>query len=128
MSTCSLPDPVLCLTPLYPHRRQSLATPTLQGRTLPVQTSPATFTFYSLPLLSIGTHTLQTSKIALFGLISLSLFRDSYPMTESIDWNFVRSNFVQALVCIFYAAFIFSRFIFPGFHGKRLWHEFSLVP
>ncbi|XP_063724313.1 sterol O-acyltransferase 1-like [Symsagittifera roscoffensis] len=43
------------------------------------------------------------------------LYRDSYPMTESIDWNFVRSNFVQTLVCILYTAFIFTRFIFPIF-------------
>ncbi|XP_075242961.1 sterol O-acyltransferase 1-like isoform X2 [Convolutriloba macropyga] len=43
------------------------------------------------------------------------LYRDEYPMTDSIDWNFVRSNFIQTAVCILYAAFIVSRFIFPVF-------------
>lgn len=51
------------------------------------------------------------------------IYRDQYPMTPYIRWNYVVSNAVQTLACIFYTFYVFSRFCVPVFRniGKQHW-------
>ncbi|XP_013376482.1 PREDICTED: sterol O-acyltransferase 2 isoform X3 [Chinchilla lanigera] len=43
------------------------------------------------------------------------IFRETYPRTSSIRWNYVAKNFAQALCCVLYACFILSRLCVPVF-------------
>ncbi|XP_078376995.1 sterol O-acyltransferase 1-like isoform X2 [Oculina patagonica] len=51
------------------------------------------------------------------------IYRDQYPMTPHIRWNYVVSNAFQTLSCIFYTYYIFARFCVPVFRniGKGHW-------
>lgn len=58
------------------------------------------------------------------------IYRDQYPMTPCIRWNYVVSNALQTLACIFYTYYLFARFCVPVFRniGKQNWSfkNFSL--
>ncbi|XP_029422057.1 sterol O-acyltransferase 2 isoform X1 [Nannospalax galili] len=43
------------------------------------------------------------------------LYRETYPRTPSIRWNYVAKNFAQALGCVLYACFILGRLCVPIF-------------
>ncbi|XP_057647316.1 sterol O-acyltransferase 2 [Chionomys nivalis] len=43
------------------------------------------------------------------------IYRETYPRTPSIRWNYVAKNFAQALGCILYACFILCRLCVPVF-------------
>ncbi|XP_006870187.1 PREDICTED: sterol O-acyltransferase 2 [Chrysochloris asiatica] len=43
------------------------------------------------------------------------IYREIYPRTPHIRWNYVAKNFAQALGCILYACFILSRLCVPVF-------------
>ncbi|XP_049639396.1 sterol O-acyltransferase 2 [Suncus etruscus] len=43
------------------------------------------------------------------------IYRENYPRTSSVRWNYVAKNFAQALGCIFYACFIMGRLCVPVF-------------
>ncbi|XP_056656599.1 sterol O-acyltransferase 2 [Monodelphis domestica] len=43
------------------------------------------------------------------------IYRESYPRTPHVRWNYVAKNFAQALGCLFYACFIISRLCVPVF-------------
>ncbi|XP_037703579.1 sterol O-acyltransferase 2 isoform X3 [Choloepus didactylus] len=43
------------------------------------------------------------------------IYRDNYPRTPHIRWNYVAKNFAQALGCVLYACFILSRLCVPVF-------------
>jgi len=51
------------------------------------------------------------------------IYRDQYPMTPYIRWNYVVSNSLQTLACIFYTYYVFARFCVPVFRsvGKGQW-------
>ncbi|XP_073939556.1 sterol O-acyltransferase 2 isoform X2 [Castor canadensis] len=43
------------------------------------------------------------------------IYRETYPRTPSIRWNYVAKNFAQALGCVLYACFILGRLCIPVF-------------
>ncbi|XP_045685988.1 sterol O-acyltransferase 2 isoform X1 [Phyllostomus hastatus] len=43
------------------------------------------------------------------------IYRETYPRTPNIRWNYVAKNFAQALGCILYACFILGRLCVPVF-------------
>ncbi|XP_012587754.1 PREDICTED: sterol O-acyltransferase 2 [Condylura cristata] len=43
------------------------------------------------------------------------IYRESYPRTPNIRWNYVAKNFAQTLGCILYACFILGRLCVPVF-------------
>ncbi|KAM6154986.1 sterol O-acyltransferase 2 [Erethizon dorsatum] len=43
------------------------------------------------------------------------IYRETYPRTSSIRWNYVAKNFAQALCCVLYACFILGRLCVPVF-------------
>ncbi|XP_072510887.1 sterol O-acyltransferase 2 isoform X1 [Notamacropus eugenii] len=43
------------------------------------------------------------------------IYRESYPRTTHIRWNYVAKNFAQVLGCLFYACFILGRLCVPVF-------------
>ncbi|XP_013204089.1 sterol O-acyltransferase 2 [Microtus ochrogaster] len=43
------------------------------------------------------------------------IYRETYPRTPSIRWNYVAKNFAQALGCVLYACFILCRLCVPVF-------------
>ncbi|XP_010607590.1 sterol O-acyltransferase 2 isoform X3 [Fukomys damarensis] len=43
------------------------------------------------------------------------IYRETYPRTSSIRWNYVAKNFAQALCCVLYACFILGRLCVPIF-------------
>uniref|UniRef100_H3BA85 O-acyltransferase n=1 Tax=Latimeria chalumnae TaxID=7897 RepID=H3BA85_LATCH len=45
------------------------------------------------------------------------LYRDSYPRTPYIRWNYVAKNFAQVLGCLFYTYFILERLCIPVFRN-----------
>ncbi|XP_070566713.1 sterol O-acyltransferase 1-like isoform X3 [Ptychodera flava] len=45
------------------------------------------------------------------------VYRDHYPRTPSIKWNYVFSNFMQVVGCLFYIYYIFERFCMPVFQN-----------
>lgn len=45
------------------------------------------------------------------------VYRDRYPRTAKINWQFVASNIFQVVVCIFYTYYIFERFCVPVFRN-----------
>ncbi|XP_073236654.1 sterol O-acyltransferase 1-like [Porites lutea] len=51
------------------------------------------------------------------------VYRDQYPMTPYIRWNYVVSNAFQTLACIFNTYYVFARFCVPVFRdiGKSNW-------
>lgn len=51
------------------------------------------------------------------------IYRDQYPMTPCIRWNYVVSNSFQTVACIFYTYYVFARFCVPVFRniGKGHW-------
>lgn len=50
------------------------------------------------------------------------VYRDRYPRTKSIRWQYVTSNFAQVFACIAYFYFIFARFCFPEFRNFNSAH------
>lgn len=58
------------------------------------------------------------------------IYRDEYPLTPCIRWNYVVSNAIQTLACILYTYYVFARFCVPVFRniGKQHWNfkNFSL--
>ncbi|XP_064613550.1 sterol O-acyltransferase 1-like isoform X2 [Liolophura sinensis] len=57
------------------------------------------------------------SKYLYFLFAPCLVYRDSYPRTKTIRWNYVVSNFAQVLACLFYTYYIFERFIVPVFRN-----------
>ncbi|XP_045040250.1 sterol O-acyltransferase 2 isoform X3 [Desmodus rotundus] len=43
------------------------------------------------------------------------IYRETYPRTPNIRWNYVAKNFAQALGCVLYACFILGRLCVPVF-------------
>ncbi|KAI6052091.1 sterol O-acyltransferase 2 isoform X1 [Marmota monax] len=43
------------------------------------------------------------------------IYRETYPRTPSVRWNYVAKNFAQALGCVLYACFILGRLCVPIF-------------
>ncbi|XP_076966924.1 sterol O-acyltransferase 2 isoform X2 [Tamandua tetradactyla] len=43
------------------------------------------------------------------------IYRDTYPRTPHVRWNYVAKNFAQALGCVLYACFILGRLCVPAF-------------
>lgn len=43
------------------------------------------------------------------------IYREKYPRTPRVRWNYVAKNFAQALCCVLYACFILCRFCVPVF-------------
>ncbi|XP_014641995.1 PREDICTED: sterol O-acyltransferase 2 [Ceratotherium simum simum] len=43
------------------------------------------------------------------------IYRETYPRTPSVRWNYVAKNFAQALGCVLYACFILGRLCVPVF-------------
>lgn len=57
------------------------------------------------------------------------IYRDTYPMTPHIRWNYVVTNSLQVVVCIFFTYYIFARFCVPIFRntGKEPGHLRALL-
>ncbi|XP_032974464.1 sterol O-acyltransferase 2 [Rhinolophus ferrumequinum] len=43
------------------------------------------------------------------------IYRETYPRTPNVKWNYVAKNFAQALGCVLYACFILGRLCVPVF-------------
>lgn len=43
------------------------------------------------------------------------IYRDNYPRTAKINWNYVATNLAQVVACLFYTYYIFMRFCVPVF-------------
>ncbi|KAI3385729.1 hypothetical protein SNEBB_011230 [Seison nebaliae] len=43
------------------------------------------------------------------------IYRDEYPRTKQIRWNFVMANFTQVVACVFFLYYLFSQFCLPVF-------------
>ncbi|CAK9299383.1 unnamed protein product [Gordionus sp. m RMFG-2023] len=55
------------------------------------------------------------SKYLYFLFAPTLIYRDNYPRTNIIRWNYVVSNLAQVLTCLFYTYYIFVRFCIPVF-------------
>ncbi|KAK3101468.1 hypothetical protein FSP39_003824 [Pinctada imbricata] len=62
------------------------------------------------------------SKYLYFLFVPTLVYRDHYPRTKTINWNYVVSNFAQVLGCLFYTYYIFERFCVPVFHNFNQEH------
>ncbi|XP_029636046.1 sterol O-acyltransferase 1 isoform X1 [Octopus sinensis] len=62
------------------------------------------------------------SKYLYFLFSPTLIYRDSYPRTQKIRWNYVVSNFSQVLACLFYTYYIFERFCVPVFRNFNREH------
>lgn len=56
------------------------------------------------------------SKYLYFLFAPTMVYRDHYPRSPSIQWQYVVSNFAQVVGCLFYTYFVFVRFCVPVFH------------
>eukprot|EP00794_Sanderia_malayensis_P003358 gene3358-3847_t len=45
------------------------------------------------------------------------IYRDNYPMTPDIRWEYVVKNVAQVIVCVFFTYYIFARFCVPIFRN-----------
>ncbi|XP_057293028.1 sterol O-acyltransferase 1-like [Hydractinia symbiolongicarpus] len=57
------------------------------------------------------------SQYLYFLFIPTLIYRDNYPMTPYVRWDFVVKNFLQVLGCIAYTYFMFARFCVPVFQN-----------
>ncbi|PVD30707.1 hypothetical protein C0Q70_09982 [Pomacea canaliculata] len=57
------------------------------------------------------------SKYLYFLFAPTLIYRDNYPRTKTIKWQYVVSNFAQVLACLFYTYYIFERFCVPVFQN-----------
>ncbi|KAL3832052.1 hypothetical protein ACJMK2_023731 [Sinanodonta woodiana] len=57
------------------------------------------------------------SKYLYFLFAPTLVYRDNYPRTATIRWNYVVSNFGQTIACLFYTYYIFERFCVPVFRN-----------
>ncbi|XP_035688379.1 sterol O-acyltransferase 1-like isoform X2 [Branchiostoma floridae] len=57
------------------------------------------------------------SKYLYFLFAPTLVYRDEYPRTPSIRWNYVVSNFGQVVGCLVYANFVLVRFMIPVFRN-----------
>ncbi|XP_069110703.1 sterol O-acyltransferase 1-like isoform X2 [Argopecten irradians] len=57
------------------------------------------------------------SKYLYFLFAPTLVYRDSYPRTKTIRWNYVVTNFAQVLACLLYTYYIFERFCVPYFNN-----------
>lgn len=57
------------------------------------------------------------SKFLYFLFIPTLIYRDNYPRTKTIRWNYVVTNFAQVVACLFFIYYIFVRFCVPYFHN-----------
>ncbi|XP_065053524.1 sterol O-acyltransferase 1-like isoform X2 [Rhopilema esculentum] len=57
------------------------------------------------------------------------IYRDSYPMTPQIRWEYVVTNVLQVIVCVFFTYYVFARFCVPVFRntGKDQGHLRELL-
>lgn len=55
------------------------------------------------------------SKFLYFMFAPTLVYRDEYPRTKSIRWKIVLWNFTEVVMVVFYAAFIYERFLIPPF-------------
>ncbi|XP_064647331.1 sterol O-acyltransferase 1-like isoform X2 [Lineus longissimus] len=55
------------------------------------------------------------SKYLYFLFAPTLVYRNSYPRTATIRWNYVFTNFAQVFACLFYVYYIFARFCVPVF-------------
>ncbi|XP_011500248.1 PREDICTED: sterol O-acyltransferase 1 [Ceratosolen solmsi marchali] len=55
------------------------------------------------------------SKFLYFMFAPTLVYRDEYPRTLAIRWKIVLWNFAEVVMVVFYAAFIFERFLIPPF-------------
>lgn len=62
------------------------------------------------------------SKYLYFLFAPTLVYRDSYPRTPVVRWNYVVTNFVQVLGCILYTYYIFERFLVPVFRNFNREH------
>ncbi|CAE1295207.1 SOAT [Acanthosepion pharaonis] len=62
------------------------------------------------------------SKYLYFLFSPTLIYRDHYPRTQKIHWNYVVSNFAQVLACLFYTYYIFERFCVPVFRNFNREH------
>ncbi|GFG29593.1 hypothetical protein Cfor_01050 [Coptotermes formosanus] len=60
------------------------------------------------------------SKFLYFLFAPTLVYKDEYPRTKGIRWAFVVRNFMEVIGCIFYAAFIFERFLLPMYRDFGL--------
>jgi len=57
------------------------------------------------------------SQYLYFFFVPTLIYRDHYPRTPYIRWNFVVMNLLQVIGCMFYIFFLFARFIVPVFQN-----------
>ncbi|XP_021106274.1 sterol O-acyltransferase 2 isoform X5 [Heterocephalus glaber] len=62
-----------------------------------------------------GRWTPSFSSYLYFLFCPTLIYRETYPRTSSIRWNYVAKNFAQALCCVLYACFILGRLCVPVF-------------
>ncbi|XP_031570639.1 sterol O-acyltransferase 1-like [Actinia tenebrosa] len=67
---------------------------------------------------SVGESNLPDFGQYLYFLFCPTLvYRDQYPMTPCIKWDYVVSNFLQVIGCILYTYYVFVRFCVPVFRN-----------
>ncbi|KAF5274135.1 hypothetical protein FQR65_LT04533 [Abscondita terminalis] len=73
----------------------------------------------------------EFSKYLYFLFIPTLIYKDYYPRTKSIRWNYVAKCFFEVFGCIFYISFIMERFLSPDFRKIGLkplcWKEITLA-
>ncbi|XP_074659023.1 sterol O-acyltransferase 1-like isoform X1 [Tubulanus polymorphus] len=57
------------------------------------------------------------SKYLYFLFAPTLVYRNSYPRTPTVRWNYVISNLLQVVACLFYIHYIFARFCIPVFQN-----------
>ncbi|XP_063421344.1 sterol O-acyltransferase 1-like isoform X1 [Mytilus trossulus] len=62
------------------------------------------------------------SKYLYFLFVPTLIYRDDYPRTKTIRWNYVVTNFGQVIGCLFFIYYIFMRFCVPYFHNFNQEH------
>ncbi|XP_047642699.1 sterol O-acyltransferase 2 [Phacochoerus africanus] len=62
-----------------------------------------------------GVRTPSFSSYLYFLFCPTLIYRETYPRTPNVRWNYVAKNFAQALGCVLYACFILGRLCVPVF-------------
>ncbi|XP_045409859.1 sterol O-acyltransferase 2 isoform X3 [Lemur catta] len=62
-----------------------------------------------------GTQAPSFSSYLYFLFCPTLIYRETYPRTPNVRWNYVAKNFAQALGCVLYACFILGRLCIPVF-------------
>ncbi|XP_040833822.1 sterol O-acyltransferase 2 [Ochotona curzoniae] len=62
-----------------------------------------------------GAQTPSFSSYLYFLFCPTLIYRETYPRTPSIRWNYVAKNLAQAFGCVLYASFILSHLCVPAF-------------